>query len=614
MKIVNKILVGLWLTFGAMAHAITLNTGIAGLASETTLATPVTAAPQKTWRSGFDYAVASGPDTNYFTTIQTGSGMAVSQSGGNLIITSGTTAYSETILRSVPNWSGNNTIRYSTNLSQRIANQEFYVEYCDVIGDGLSYTINSATSVTVTIPGTTFTSANVGQSMYLGAMSVASCPTGRYAIASVSGTAVTFTVAGFPASGSGTLSLFGWNYYHMLYSGVTATNAGYDCSRNGWNSGDTTLTINTTASPGHSVTLSQRNASASVSDQLSASSIVQENTMRGSRIRNIVEDLTVMRIQIRVANLSSAPATTTTWTIGVVEVDNFVTQQFTMVGMEPFGFQWPMPVQFPSTPNFNIFQINGVTPLMGNGVTGTGSPRVTIASDNTAFTVNLGTGGTAATSLSKAEDAPATSGDTGVFAMGVRRDAPVVSASANGDYQEIAINKWGGVLEGRYEGTAKTYGASTAALVPAASATDIFTITGNATTTVYVTKITISGTQTTGGQVRFDLVKRSTADTAGTSTAPTAVPYDSGDAAASAVLAAYTANPTTGTTVGAIRSALLSIGATTNGSNEVQVFDFGATNGKPVVLSGTAQALAVNLAGVTVTGGSFYISIEWYEI
>lgn len=36
----------------------------------------------------------------------------------------------------------------------------------------------------------------------------------------------------------------------------------------------------------------------------------------------------------------------------------------------------------------NVAQINGVTPLMGNGTTGTGSPRVTIASDNTAFAVN----------------------------------------------------------------------------------------------------------------------------------------------------------------------------------------------------------------------------------
>lgn len=36
----------------------------------------------------------------------------------------------------------------------------------------------------------------------------------------------------------------------------------------------------------------------------------------------------------------------------------------------------------------NIKEINGVAPLMGNGTTGTGSLRVTIASDNTAFAVN----------------------------------------------------------------------------------------------------------------------------------------------------------------------------------------------------------------------------------
>ena len=36
----------------------------------------------------------------------------------------------------------------------------------------------------------------------------------------------------------------------------------------------------------------------------------------------------------------------------------------------------------------NVKEINAVTPLMGNGTTGTGSQRVTIASDNTAFAVN----------------------------------------------------------------------------------------------------------------------------------------------------------------------------------------------------------------------------------
>ena len=42
----------------------------------------------------------------------------------------------------------------------------------------------------------------------------------------------------------------------------------------------------------------------------------------------------------------------------------------------------------------NVKQVNGITVLMGNGVTGTGSQRVTIASDNTAFSVNAVQSGT----------------------------------------------------------------------------------------------------------------------------------------------------------------------------------------------------------------------------
>lgn len=54
----------------------------------------------------------------------------------------------------------------------------------------------------------------------------------------------------------------------------------------------------------------------------------------------------------------------------------------------------PDSVALPANQSVNESQINGVTPLMGNGVTGTGSQRVTIASDNTAFTVNAAQSGT----------------------------------------------------------------------------------------------------------------------------------------------------------------------------------------------------------------------------
>lgn len=54
----------------------------------------------------------------------------------------------------------------------------------------------------------------------------------------------------------------------------------------------------------------------------------------------------------------------------------------------------PDSVALPANQSVNISQINAVTPLMGNGVTGTGSLRVTVASDNTAFTVNAAQSGT----------------------------------------------------------------------------------------------------------------------------------------------------------------------------------------------------------------------------
>lgn len=55
----------------------------------------------------------------------------------------------------------------------------------------------------------------------------------------------------------------------------------------------------------------------------------------------------------------------------------------------------------------NVAQINGVTALMGNGTTGTGSQRVTIASDNTAFAVKPGDG-TNTVTVKAASTAPAT--------------------------------------------------------------------------------------------------------------------------------------------------------------------------------------------------------------
>jgi len=300
--------------------------------------------------SNFSRVIASGVDTSAFTLLESGSGQTVSQAGGSLIMTAGTTANSETIVRSNSSFSGSFIFKELSSLSQRIANNNFYAEIVDDVGDGLAYTINSATSVTVTIPSNPFTSANVGQSMNLGVITGASTIPGRYAIASVSGNNVTFTVAGWPASGTGTLSLFGWNYYHVYYTGTTATNADFDAQNKGWNSGETVATINTTASPGHQAIISAEDSTATLMDQLAASGTTIPTTYRASRIANTPVGTTPLYIQFRVLNGTTAPASTTTWTIQQTSLEGINSNPVTIGNVKPQNQNNPLPVTVQNSP------------------------------------------------------------------------------------------------------------------------------------------------------------------------------------------------------------------------------------------------------------------------
>lgn len=158
---------------------------------------------------------------------------------------------------------------------------------------------------------------------------------------------------------------------------------------------------------------------------------------------------------------------------------------------------------------------------------------------------------------------------------------------------------------------------ATATFAAAATPTDIFTITGSGTKTVRITRVGISATETTSGEVNLTLLKRSTANTAGTSATPTIVPMDSADAAATAVVRNYTANPTLGTLIGNIQNLKFTIPVVAVGGNDSSqtelIESFGANSGKPVVLRGTSEVFAVNLNSVTITGNSFSIWIEWGE-
>lgn len=78
----------------------------------------------------------------------------------------------------------------------------------------------------------------------------------------------------------------------------------------------------------------------------------------------------------------------------------------------------PDSVALPNNQSVNISQINGVTPLMGNGVTGTGSLRVTLASDQTALTNSL-----------PVKLAPATAGGCSVTTVAASSTASSIKSS-----------------------------------------------------------------------------------------------------------------------------------------------------------------------------------------
>ena len=158
-----------------------------------------------------------------------------------------------------------------------------------------------------------------------------------------------------------------------------------------------------------------------------------------------------------------------------------------------------------------------------------------------------------------------------------------------------------------------TYRATATGLVPVASATDVFYISGSATKTVKVNRIFVTGTAGTNVGVRAQIVKRSTANSDGTCAAVTRVPVDSANTAPTAVVTSCTANPTTGTLVGAVASQSVWLPTTAGVSGAPGDFRFGDTNGQPVVLRGTAEVLAVNLSGTSITSGLLEVFIEFTE-
>lgn len=164
------------------------------------------------------------------------------------------------------------------------------------------------------------------------------------------------------------------------------------------------------------------------------------------------------------------------------------------------------------------------------------------------------------------------------------------------------------------DGSKATFSAVATGIASAATATDIFTITGSGTKTIRITRVEFSATQTLGATANIILLRRSTANTGGTSSTITDVTHDSTNGAATATVRSYTANPTLGTLVGSMRAIRILIPAASSGStaSPSNIWEFNRP-AQAIVLRGTGEVLAINLGAITLAGGTFDFNIEWTE-
>jgi hypothetical protein len=327
-----------------------------------------TAATQRIVEAGFSDVSATDIIDPVFSTANGGSvkvkgSMTDSQSSGSAVIVTGTTANSEFLARSGPTFKGAVRVRSHQILSQRIANANFMTLLADLQGEDLAYTINSATSVTVTQTGHTLTAANIGQFMFLGGLSSVGIP-GRYAIASVvAGVSITFTVASWPASGSGTLTLFGRNHVRVLFDGTSQTSGSWNNQRNGWEAGATATTINTTASPGTVLVLETTGTDALFYDTLLAAATLPNLTLRSSRIHALPPADLPLYLFLWAYNGNTAPASSTTWTIGHARVEENAMQSVYLQGVRPNGNANALPTTIVGSPSVGL---NAGTNLAGD--------------------------------------------------------------------------------------------------------------------------------------------------------------------------------------------------------------------------------------------------------
>lgn len=202
----------------------------------------------------------------------------------------------------------------------------------------------------------------------------------------------------------------------------------------------------------------------------------------------------------------------------------------------------------------------------------------------------------------------------GVSDVRVRASA-FISGSSTAVMRSSQAGEGGIIFTRQLDGARATYSATALGLVLVTGATDVFTIIGSASKVVrvleFVSTLTID---TAAQQVQVNLVKRSAADTGGTSTPTACVPHDSRNSVATAVVSQYTANPALGAAVGIIDAAMRF--APASGTPVLMegptIFDLTKGPAQNGVLNGVAETLCINLNAPANSGvGTF--RVRWTE-
>lgn len=210
------------------------------------------------------------------------------------------------------------------------------------------------------------------------------------------------------------------------------------------------------------------------------------------------------------------------------------------------------------------------------------------------------------------------------FAAKISNAAVVTNTNVNIDYLFI-INQNSLQVTNSFDGDSlpirqktgfiPTYAAAVTNFQYAANGTDIFTLTGSDSKIVRLKHLSIDGNAQATVTRTISLIKRSSANTGGTSVILTSVPFDSSNAPATGIVQYYTANPTLGTTVGTMHNEKLVIASA--GANTIEdKLEFGtvdATTMQDITLRSSQEVLAVNMNGVTTTNNSMNIDIIWTE-